>query len=345
MKRAAIVLAVLAAASACRRTSSDATDAGAATITGDVARGEYLVKAVAACGECHTPRRADGTLDTTMWLAGVPDRFDVEPDDDARGSISTPNLTPHANGLGTWTDADVRSAIVDGIDHFGAPLYPLMPSYVFHNLAPADADAIVAYLRSIPAIDHAIPARQPLSNPPAAPAEPIADSAIPHSKLKSSDPNRARAEHGRYLAAEAGICMDCHTAWRLGASQPLALDRLFAGGRGFSAKEWVVTDKGATPIVFSYNITPDESGIKGWTPQQVVDLLKTEKDDQHQPVCRPMPGGPDGSHGGLTDDDALDIGWYLTTIPAIDSGDIPQCPQFPDVGADGGADSGDASAE
>ena len=39
---------------------------------GDVARGKYIVEDVAMCGTCHTPRRADGTLDRSQWLAGAP---------------------------------------------------------------------------------------------------------------------------------------------------------------------------------------------------------------------------------------------------------------------------------
>jgi hypothetical protein len=37
----------------------------------------------------------------------------------------------------------------------------------------------------------------------------------------------------------------------------------------------------------------------------------------------PMPSGPDGPFGGMTDQDALDIGFYLTTLEARDSGEIP----------------------
>ena len=87
-------------------------------------------------------------------------------------------------------------------------------------------------------------------------------------------------------------------------------------------------DGGAPPaIVYAYNITPHASGIAGWKPQQVVTLLKTGIDDMGQAVCRPMPAGPAGTFGGLTDADALDIGIYVTTLPPIDSGDIPVCPR------------------
>jgi mono/diheme cytochrome c family protein len=312
---------------ACRRKTNEAApspDMGVPSDPVTVARGEYLVKAVAACGECHTPRTPDGKLDMSKWLAGVSDRFDLEPDDDAHGSVGAPNLTP--SGLSSWSDAEIRRAIVDGLDDVDQPLTPVMPYYVFHNMDPKDVDAIIAYLRSLPAVDGDIPARQALSVPIVAPARPVPESAIPHTTLKQSDPQYAHAEHGRYLAALVGLCMDCHTPWRIDADQPLALDRLFAGGRGFSKKDWTVDEPNAPPIVVSYNVTPDDSGIAGWTPDAVATLLKKGTDDQGQRTCRPMPAGPDGAHAGLTDVDALDIGMYLTTIPKLAGSDVPRCP-------------------
>ena len=76
-------------------------------------RGEYLVRSVAGCGECHTPRDAQGNLDRSQWLAGVANRFDLTPDDDTTGGISAPNLTPEH--LATWTDAQIERAFLDGV--------------------------------------------------------------------------------------------------------------------------------------------------------------------------------------------------------------------------------------
>ena len=39
-----------------------------------------------------------------------------------------------------------------------------------------------------------------------------------------------------------------------------------------------------------------------------------------------------GAFGTLTPGDALDIGYYVTTLPPIDSGEVPQCP-VPPAGA------------
>ncbi len=303
-----------------------ASDAPFAVTPEAFGRGEYLVKSVAGCAECHTPRDDRGNLDPSRWMAGVPARFDVAPLDDAIGAVSSPNLTPHATGLARWTDEQIRRAILDGVANDGAPLSSLMPSYVFHNMTDADARAIVVYLRSLQPIASEIPARQPLPIEITAPPVPIPQSAIPHTTLPSTDPSFARAEHGRYLAAEVGFCMDCHSPWRVDSATPLDVHSLFAGNRAFSSKEWRVQPP-APPVVYSYNVTPHASGIAGWTPATVAQAITNGVDDRGATLCRPMPSGPMGGFAGMTADDALDIGIYLTTLPPIDSGSIPSCPR------------------
>jgi hypothetical protein len=156
---------------------------------------------------------------------------------------------------------------------------------------------------------------------------PVPESAIPHTTLPQSDPKFARAEHGRYLAAEIGMCMDCHSPWHFDATPPLDVHALFSGGRPFSAKEWAVASPPAPAVVYSYNLTPHTTGIEGWDAPTVAHAITFGVDNGGQSLCRPMPSGPMGSFGGMLADDALDIGLYLTTLPPIDSGDIPTCPR------------------
>jgi hypothetical protein len=298
-------------------------DAGGLVAPSVLTRGEYLVRSVAGCGECHTPRDAQGNLDQSMWLAGVADRFDLEPGDDTVGGISAPNLTPAA--LASWTDAAIEAAFLDGVGPDGSPLFPLMPYAAYHNMIAADASAIVTYLRAIPSIESTIPPRQPLPVPFLQAAPPIPESAIPQTLLAPSDPSYASAERGRYLAGEVGFCLDCHTPWNLGEVQPLDLTRVFAGGRAFSARDWVVPPP-APAVVYSYDVTPDASGIGGWTAGDVANLLVAGAVPGGGLLCRPMPFGPVGGFGGLSAGDAEDIGQYLTTIAPVTSDGIPVCP-------------------
>src|SRR5262249_55201611 len=149
------------------------------------------------------------------------------------GAIYVKNLTPDmATGLGAWTDAEIKDAFMNGNEKGGRPLFPIMPYYVFHNMTDADANAVVAYLRSIPAVSNAIPANEPLPSPFRAPAMPVPADMIPKTTLAATDANYQRAERGRYLAGNIGVCMECHTE-HVAGPVPLDLTKLFAGKNAF----------------------------------------------------------------------------------------------------------------
>jgi mono/diheme cytochrome c family protein len=314
-----------------------------------VERGEYLVKHVAACGDCHTPRNPDGSLDMTKWLQGVPNFADIDPADTAVGAVHSKNITPHAaTGIGNWTDAELKEAFLNGVSKGGSPLFPIMPYYVLHNMSAADADAIVAYLRSIPALDNAIPARQPLGFPFTAPASAVPATAIPNTTLPASDPNYQAAVRGKYLAGNIGVCMECHTEESApGTPVPINVAKLFYGNRPFPAAAFGLPVPPFPATILSRNLTPHANGIQGWTATAVRNALKDGVDKDGVPLCPPMPVGPMGAFGGLTDQDALDIGHYLTTLAPADNGVIENCTPPgapPDGGSDGAAGGGDGSA-
>src|SRR5262249_26548550 len=69
------------------------------SVTGARERGRYLVEQVAMCGECHTPRRHDGTLDRDLWLDGAP--VPVQPPPfGAAWAIQAPRIA----GLAAYSD-------------------------------------------------------------------------------------------------------------------------------------------------------------------------------------------------------------------------------------------------
>lgn len=118
-----------------------------------VARGKYLV-VLGACLDCHTPGYFFGKPDMARYLAGSEVGFEIP----GAGVFYGPNLTPdNETGLGNWTDGQIIDAMQKGIRPDGRMLVPIMPWRAFANLTPADAKAIVAYLRSIPAVKNKVP--------------------------------------------------------------------------------------------------------------------------------------------------------------------------------------------
>src|SRR5262249_5195160 len=171
--------------------------AGAAMAETPVERGSYLVNSVGACGNCHTPRQ-QGVPDLSKKFSGGFQTFD-EPWFTVKGA----NLTPDRDtGLGGWSDADLHKALLTGMRPNGIQLAPVMPYWAYKVMMPGDIDAIVAYLRSVPAIRNEVQAPN-YKTQQVAPVLPGADKAMTADDLK--DP----VKRGFYLASIAH-CMACH---------------------------------------------------------------------------------------------------------------------------------------
>jgi mono/diheme cytochrome c family protein len=117
-----------------------------------VERGNYLVNGVLTCGNCHTPRAKGGVFDMSRQLSGGPQVFD-EPAFTVRGA----NITPDKEtGIGSWSDADIKRAMIEGRRPNGTQLAPIMPYAFYKVFTTSDLDAIVAYLRSVPAVSNKV---------------------------------------------------------------------------------------------------------------------------------------------------------------------------------------------
>lgn len=82
------------------------------------------------------------------------------------------NLTPDPDsGLAAWTDDQIAAAITSGVDDTNTPLCSAMPRFA---LNAAQAGGLVAYLRSVPPVVHAVPP----SDCMATPASDIDDAAV-----------------------------------------------------------------------------------------------------------------------------------------------------------------------
>ena len=311
-------------------------DGGDASVDGVVqtalqARGDYLVNHVIACPDCHTPHKADGSPDLTKFLAGDPG-FVTLPNGDKLGSR---NLTNDATGLKNFTDAEIKDMFLNGklpAAMGGAALNPTMPYYVFHNMADLDADAIVAYLRTVPAVNNMIP-RRAASFDVAAPANPLDTNKIP--LPLETFTARDSALRGRYLASESGLCVECHTQHLTMSADILDTTKLFAGGEDFSSL--FASTLMIHPV--SLNLTSDTAtGLGTWAASDIVTVLLQGKAKDGTGICPPMPTGPMGAYGGLHADDAMDIANYIKSLPPVTNMIVDMCvfppPPPPDAGTD-----------
>lgn len=118
-----------------------------------VERGKYLVN-IAGCNDCHTPGYFLGKPDAARFLGGSEVGFEIP----GLGVFHGPNITPDkATGIGSWTDAQIATALTTGARPDGRMLAPIMPWHAFANLTKSDLAAVVAYLRTIPAISNKVP--------------------------------------------------------------------------------------------------------------------------------------------------------------------------------------------
>jgi mono/diheme cytochrome c family protein len=124
-----------------------------------VARGRYLVEIV-GCAGCHTDGAIIGEPNNARMLAGSSLGIAyTNPFHDALPGVAYPsNLTPDPKtGLGDWTDEQVAAAIRQGESSAGPGHLTVMSWPLYQQMTDDDVDAIVAYLRSIPAIEHDVP--------------------------------------------------------------------------------------------------------------------------------------------------------------------------------------------
>jgi mono/diheme cytochrome c family protein len=118
-----------------------------------VARGKYLVT-IMGCGDCHTPGALLGKPDMANMLSGSDVGFEIP----GLGVFVGRNLTPDKEtGLGNWSNEQIVTAVTTGKRPDGRILSPAMPWPNFTGLTPGDAQAIAAFLKSLPPVKHLVP--------------------------------------------------------------------------------------------------------------------------------------------------------------------------------------------
>jgi mono/diheme cytochrome c family protein len=110
-----------------------------------VKKGFYLVT-IGHCMECHTPMGPRGRDFENSYGKGG---FDFQ---GPWGVSTSRNITAHKEkGIGAWSDDEIKRAITDGIRRDGTRLKPPMGFEFYKNMTEGDLEAIVAYLRTVPA--------------------------------------------------------------------------------------------------------------------------------------------------------------------------------------------------
>jgi mono/diheme cytochrome c family protein len=106
-------------------------------------RGAYLVEGPGHCAECHSPRDIFGGIVADRRFAGG---------SDAKGKGWVPNITPHANGIPSWSTKDVSFFLESGLAPDGASVGSSMSDVISNTakLTAEDRAAMAAYLKSLP---------------------------------------------------------------------------------------------------------------------------------------------------------------------------------------------------
>ena len=118
-----------------------------------VARGEYLVRAVGHCGECHTPRTMTMATDNSRFLAG-----NAKGPEDAQ----VPNITPDKETGLSWTVDEIAEYLGTGNKPDGDVAGGLMGEVIqgttagYKDLTKSDLLAIAHYLKSVAPVKNKI---------------------------------------------------------------------------------------------------------------------------------------------------------------------------------------------
>ncbi|MBA3698956.1 MAG: cytochrome C [Planctomycetes bacterium] len=266
-----------------------------------VERGRYLFNHQAACVACHTP------WDTSKYSfpsiagkdgAGGP-TFGAE--SGVPGMIHAPNVTPAA--LKEWSDGEILRALVSGVNKRGDALFPLMPYGHYAKLATPDLHAIIAYMRTLRAVEGTTPPRE-LKFPMNIIVRLIPKAAEPPAQAPKPD----AAEYPAYVVNSAA-CLHCHSPSNHGKVKP---GNEFSGGVVFPMPDG--------SVVRSSNLTPDdETGLGKWTKDAFIARFHAGVEQAKLPVQpghsnTPMPWA---SYGGMTDADLGAIYDHLRALPKV----------------------------
>jgi mono/diheme cytochrome c family protein len=257
-------------------------------------RGRELVT-VGDCKSCHTARGG------SAFAGGhaIPTPF---------GTFFSPNITSDARtGIGGWSAEDFWHALHNGYAKDGTLLYPTFPYTNYTKISRRDADAMYAYLKSVPAVSQANRAHE---------------LAFPYSRrillvawrylffrpgVYEPDPARGREwNRGAYLIQGLGHCSACHEA-----RNALGAIRSKHNPSGGLVLSWYA------PALTS----PREAGVQDWTEADIGLLLTTGQTgtasatSRHASTMGPMAEVVHDSLQYVRADELRAMAAYLKSLP------------------------------
>ncbi len=218
------------------------------------------------------------------------------------GTFHVPNISSHKqDGIGSWTTADFIRAMREGVSPDGRNYYPAFPYTSYQRMNPEDLSDLFAFMQTLPAVegrarDHELPFPFNIRR-----GVGLWKLAFLDGQVFTPDASKsASLNRGDYLVNGPGHCAECHS--ERNAAGAIIEERRFAGGPDPEGR-------GIVP-----NITPHQTGIGGWTPEELATLLKTGETPLFDTVGGPM-GAVVANTAQLPDADRQAMAEYLLSLP------------------------------
>jgi mono/diheme cytochrome c family protein len=179
-----------------------ADDGPAMEAGGDAAAGRIVFFA-GGCNSCHaTPGQPD-----PLRLGGG---FELKT---PFGSFYPPNISPDPkDGIGQWKVVDLANALMAGVSPLGQHYYPALPYTSYRRMTLADVRDLMAFLRTLPAVQGRPPAHRLAFPFSVRRGVGIWKRLYLDDARLDSDPARSAAWNlGRYLVEGSGHCAECHS--------------------------------------------------------------------------------------------------------------------------------------
>jgi mono/diheme cytochrome c family protein len=228
-----------------------------------IARGRYLVYGPARCSQCHADylreNPAGNTADSVL-SGGL--HIDFGPMGETYGA----NLTSHATGLGSKSDADIARAIQHAV--LSDNTVGVLMAFDAADLSDADLTAVVSFLRTLPPVEKTV-AGDELSGMGRLLFKKfggVADlTPAPPAMVVSDEPS---VEQGAYLVEQVAGCTMCHSNYSMKGGfhlvEPL-------GGGGPPDRDPLDPEK----VYVAPNLTSHATGRTGmWSEDEFVARMK-----------------------------------------------------------------------